>query len=95
MPGRTLTVLRALLHDLRSTTNGGHVLSDYMVKTLLWFKLEEAPALTQWTHDKLAIQVLTIADRLVTALRTQRHPSYFFPWFNVSNANKNDQDVYK
>ncbi|XP_073970585.1 uncharacterized protein isoform X2 [Rhodnius prolixus] len=83
VPGRTLTVLRALLHDLRSTTNGGHVLSDYMVKTLLWFKLEEAPALTQWTHDKLAIQVLTIADRLVTALRTQRHPSYFFPWFNI------------
>ncbi|XP_014256560.1 uncharacterized protein LOC106670582 isoform X2 [Cimex lectularius] len=83
LPSRVLAVLRALLHEIRCTNNGGQVISDYMLKTLLWFRLEEVVGLKDWTHDKLAIHVLVIADRLVSALRTQRHSSYFFPWFNI------------
>ncbi|BES96599.1 Hypothetical protein NTJ_09411 [Nesidiocoris tenuis] len=83
MPSRVLAVLRALLYEIRATNNGGQVISDYMLKTLLWFRLEEIPNLRDWTHDRLSWHVLNLTDRLVSALRTQRHSSYFFPWFNV------------
>ncbi|KAF6209912.1 hypothetical protein GE061_015666 [Apolygus lucorum] len=83
LPSRVLAVLRALLYEIRATNNGGQVISDYMLKTLLWFRLEEVPGLKEWSHDRLSWHVLNVADRLVAALRTQRHCSYFFPWFNV------------
>ncbi|XP_054287313.1 uncharacterized protein LOC129003101 isoform X2 [Macrosteles quadrilineatus] len=87
-PARVLAVLRSLLCDLRRTTNGGQVISDYMLKTLLWFRLEEDNGsligiLQDWDHDKLSFHVLVILDQLINGLRTQRHRSYWFPWFNV------------
>ncbi|XP_014294082.1 uncharacterized protein [Halyomorpha halys] len=83
VPSRTLAILRALLHEIQSTSSGGHVISDYMLKTLLWYRLEESTSLEEWSHEMLSTHVLVIADRLISALRTQRQPSYFFPWFNV------------
>ncbi|XP_046679398.1 LOW QUALITY PROTEIN: uncharacterized protein LOC124366842 [Homalodisca vitripennis] len=87
-PARVLAALRNILADMRRTTNGGQVVSDYMLKTFLWFRLEEdheslIATLRDWDHDKLSTHVLVILDQLVTGLRTQRHRSYWFPWFNV------------
>ena len=64
------------------------VVSRYMLRTLLWFQLEQTSwepiaVLLAWTPDNLAAHVLRVLDLLIAALRTQRFRSYFFPWCNV------------
>jgi hypothetical protein len=64
------------------------VVSRYMLRTLLWFQLEDTSSdptsvLLSWTPDTLAVHVLRVLDTLLTALKTQRFRSYFFPWCNV------------
>jgi hypothetical protein len=64
------------------------VVSRYTIRTLLWFQLEQAMSsptvlLLSWTSDTLATHVLLLLDLLITALKTQRLRSYFFPWCNV------------
>lgn len=56
------------------------VVSRYMVRTLLWFSLERDE---DWAPETLSSHVLRLLDTLVTALRSQRHRSYFFPRCNV------------
>lgn len=88
LPSRVLAMLRLIVSELRRTTNGGHVISDYMLKTILWFRLEEdkdtvMETLKEWDHEQLALHILMVLDTLIASLRTQRYRSYFFPWFNV------------
>jgi hypothetical protein len=64
------------------------VVSRYMIRTLLWFQLEQTePSLTatllSWTSDTLAVHVLRLLDILIVAVKTQKFRSYFFPWCNV------------
>jgi hypothetical protein len=64
------------------------VVSRYMLRTLLWFQLEQtgcgpAAVLQSWTADTLALHVLRLLDALIISLKTQRSRSYFFPWCNV------------
>jgi hypothetical protein len=59
-----------------------------MLRTILWFQLEQtstepSAVLLSWTPDTLAVHVLRVLDILITALKTQRFRSYFFPWCNV------------
>ncbi|XP_075237677.1 uncharacterized protein LOC142333936 [Lycorma delicatula] len=88
VPNRLLSTLRSIIDDVHQTSNGGQVISDYMLKTLVWFVLEEnsgsvIETLRLWDHVMLSSHVLKVLDMLVVSLRTQRHRSYFFPWFNI------------
>ena len=75
-------------NDVTSAQGFLKVVSRYMLRTLLWFQLEQTSwepiaVLLAWTPDTLAVHVLRVLDLLITALRTQRFRSYFFPWYNV------------
>ncbi|XP_068082185.1 uncharacterized protein [Anabrus simplex] len=93
VPGRVLSIVEAVLYQLRGRSSRFSpltnrqmflkVVSRYMVRTLLWFHLERHATLLAWAPDMLSTHVIRLLDMLVTALRTQRHRSYFFPWCNV------------
>ncbi|KAL1138309.1 hypothetical protein AAG570_009997 [Ranatra chinensis] len=85
-PTRVLRVMRHLLGEVR--VRGAATISDYMLRTLLWHRLEErgssgAALMRSWTHHTLASHVLVLLDNLLIALQHQNLPSYFFPCFNV------------
>ncbi|XP_050432167.1 uncharacterized protein LOC126840459 isoform X2 [Adelges cooleyi] len=75
--------LRTKIPKLRHGDNGMCVVSGYILKTLLWFRLEACGAVEEWDHGCVAGHVLSILDALVAALRSQHHRSYFFPYANV------------
>lgn len=75
--------LRTKVPKLRKGDNGVCVVSGYMIKTLLWFRLENCVQVEDWDHRCVAGHVLSVLDALVAALRTQHHRSYFFPYANV------------
>lgn len=75
--------LRTKVPSLRHGDNGMCVVSGYLVKTLLWFRLEACDRVEDWDHRRVAEHVLSVLDSLVAALKTQHHRSYFFPYVNV------------
>ncbi|XP_060838676.1 uncharacterized protein LOC132920361 isoform X3 [Rhopalosiphum padi] len=75
--------LRTKVPLLRKGDNGVCVASGYMLKTLLWFRLEACGRVEDWDHRRVAEHVLSVLDALVAALKAQHHRSYFYPYANV------------
>ncbi|XP_060862312.1 uncharacterized protein LOC132939253 isoform X1 [Metopolophium dirhodum] len=75
--------LRTKVPKLRKGENGVCVVSGYMLKTLLWFRLEACGRVEDWDHRCVAVHVLSVLDSLVAALKAQHHRSYFYPYANV------------
>lgn len=75
--------LRTKVPKLRKGDNGVCVVSGYMLKTLLWFRLEARNRVEDWDHTRVAEHVLSMLDALVAALKSQHHRSYFYPHANV------------
>lgn len=75
--------LRTKVPKLRKGDNGVCVISGYMLKTLLWFRLETCGRVEDWDHRCVAVHVLSVLDALVAALKAQHHRSYFYPYANV------------
>ncbi|XP_050053254.1 uncharacterized protein LOC114126372 isoform X1 [Aphis gossypii] len=75
--------LRTKVPKLRKGDNGVCVASGYMLKTLLWFRLEACGRVEDWDHRRVAEHVLSVLDELVAALKSQHHRSYFYPYANI------------
>ncbi|KAF0759952.1 Mab-21 domain-containing protein [Aphis craccivora] len=75
--------LRTKVPKLRKGDNGVCVASGYMLKTLLWFRLESCGRVEDWDHRRVAEHVLSVLDELVAALKSQHHRSYFYPYANI------------
>ncbi|XP_050538114.1 uncharacterized protein LOC126903728 isoform X2 [Daktulosphaira vitifoliae] len=75
--------LQTKIPKLRNGDSGVCVVSGYILKSLLWFRLEECGSIEQWDHGCVAGHILIILDTLVAALRAQHHRSYFFPYVNI------------
>uniref|UniRef100_A0A8D8VYG2 Mab-21-like HhH/H2TH-like domain-containing protein n=1 Tax=Cacopsylla melanoneura TaxID=428564 RepID=A0A8D8VYG2_9HEMI len=81
-------VLTTILEDIRRSSTAGRVTSRYMIKTMLWYRLERTGdcclnTLNKWNESSLSLHVLQLMDNLIAALKAQKFPSYFFPSYNL------------
>ncbi|KAI5753092.1 hypothetical protein M8J77_023393 [Diaphorina citri] len=81
-------ILITILEDIRRSSTAGRVTSRYMIKTILWYRLERTGecclnTLNKWNESSLSLHVLQLMDNLAAALKTQKFPSYFFPAYNL------------